>query len=87
MGKPSGLGNYTESARFAEKAKTNAVSVIKQGFYEPVEEPAGPDYEMLITGIVIIILSIAVLYVVRNRKKLSKFVSGEQGEEEYEYEF
>lgn len=73
------LGDYDRALEAAGKAKKNAIAVYSAGLIEIDGKQI--DYSTLITGVVLIIILITILYIIRNRGKLKSFISGSEEEE------
>ncbi len=71
-------GSFDSAERFAEKSKENALKIFTAGFRE--EEP-GINTDLLITGAVLLIIAVIIVYVLRNRDKFESLVSAQEEEE------
>jgi hypothetical protein len=72
-------GSFDSAKQFAEKSKKQALKIFKGGFAEP-EKPINTD--LLISGVVLLIVVLFILYAVRNREKLSSLIIQPESEEE-----
>ncbi len=71
-------GSFDSAEKFAEESKKHALEIYEAGLVE-LEPPVNTD--LLITGVVLLIVALFILYAFKNREKLSSLVSRE-GEEE-----
>ena len=71
-------GSFDSSLQFSSESKKRALKVFK-GYLEEPEPVVNTD--LLVTGAVLLIIAVIVLYALRNRGKLSALVSAQEEEE------
>ena len=76
-------GSFETAITFAEKSKDNALAVYSEGLEEP--EPM-LDTDFLITMAVLIIILLIILYIIKNREKLTSLVSDNEEVERFEFD-
>jgi len=72
-------GSFDSAESFAEKSKGNALDVFNAGLSQP---KTSINTDLLVTAAVLLIAVLIILYVLRNRDRLSSLVSHEEEEEE-----
>ncbi|MAG22377.1 MAG: hypothetical protein CL943_03700 [Candidatus Diapherotrites archaeon] len=72
-------GSFESARSFAGESKDYVLEVFEAGLVEP-EQPINTD--LLLTGVVLLIVLIIILYVLRNRDKFAALVKMDDGEEE-----
>jgi hypothetical protein len=75
-------GNYALAEQFGKRTHTSAIRIYISGFKEQ-EEDTGPNYALLVNGIILVFIVLIVLYAIRNRKKLLALTSQEDSDEYY----
>lgn len=77
---------YDEAIKSAKEAKQTAISIVAEG-YVVIDPTPKPNYTLLIEGLAALLILVAILYAVRNRKKFSGFFNKEEGEDVQVYNF
>ena len=76
--------DYTNAIEKTAESKESVKKIVEAGLVQLM--PRGIDYDLLFTGITLIIVLIVILYVIRNREKFKRFLSKEKAEEVEAYE-
>jgi hypothetical protein len=72
-------GSFDSAESFANESKKHAVKIFKADLAE--QEPV-VNTDLLVTGAVLLIIAIIIIYILKNRDKLSSLVSAPEQEEE-----
>jgi hypothetical protein len=68
-------GSFEQSEEYAASAKEYALEVYAAGIEE---DNPGAQTDLLFTGVVLLIIAVIIIYALKNRKKFSGLVSGEE---------
>ncbi|PIU21825.1 MAG: hypothetical protein COT15_00325 [Candidatus Diapherotrites archaeon CG08_land_8_20_14_0_20_34_12] len=81
-----GKMQYDDAIKSAKEAKQQAISIVAEG-YLVIEPKPQPNYTLLIEGLAALLVLVAILYAVRNRKKFSGFLNKDEEDDVQVYNF
>ncbi len=77
-------GDYEKAKSFGLKAKKNIIDIFEEGL-EPEHLEPKYRWDLLITGSILIIIALIIIYALKNRRKIAGLVQKEETEEEVSF--